>query len=106
VISMIGALRSNTWGAARGEGGSIIAAALVHDANATKAPTANLDGCSRRQHTHCGLFLALVDAPIGNLYTFSGKSKPNRAAETFTSRPNVLRCLCTHRICYPSNTGN
>ena len=29
-----------------------------------------------------------------------------RAAETFTSRRNVLRCLCTHRICYPSATGN
>jgi hypothetical protein len=29
-----------------------------------------------------------------------------RAAETCTSGQNVLRCLCTHRICYPSATGN
>jgi hypothetical protein len=29
-----------------------------------------------------------------------------RAAETFTSRQNVLRCLRTHWICYPSATGN
>jgi len=26
---------------------------------------------------------------------------PCRAAEAFTSEPNVHRCLCTHRICYP-----
>src|SRR5450756_1613638 len=26
-------------------------------------------------------------------------TKCRRAAETFTSRQNVLRCLCTHRIC-------
>jgi hypothetical protein len=30
----------------------------------------------------------------------------HRAAETSTSGQNVLRCLCTHRICYPSDTGN
>jgi hypothetical protein len=29
-----------------------------------------------------------------------------RAAETFTSRQNVLRYLRTHWICYPSDTGN
>ena len=29
-----------------------------------------------------------------------------RAAETSTSGQNVLRCLCTHRICYPPDTGN
>ena|SRR5215467_1428229 len=28
---------------------------------------------------------------------------PCRAAEAFTSELNVHRCLCTHRICYPSN---
>jgi Iap family predicted aminopeptidase len=29
-----------------------------------------------------------------------------RAAETFTSGQNVRRYLRTHRICYPSDTGN
>jgi hypothetical protein len=29
-----------------------------------------------------------------------------RAAETSTSGQNVLRYLCTHRICYPPDTGN
>jgi len=36
----------------------------------------------------------------------SHRCKFRRAAETFTSRRNVLRCLCTHRICYPPATGN
>jgi hypothetical protein len=42
----------------------LIAAELVHDANAAKANTANFDGCSRRQHAYCGLFPALVDSPV------------------------------------------
>jgi len=36
----------------------------------------------------------------------SHRCRFRRAAETSTSRRNVLRCLCTHRICYPSDTGN
>jgi hypothetical protein len=36
----------------------------------------------------------------------SHRCKFCRAAETSTSGQNVLRCLCTHRICYPSDTGN
>jgi hypothetical protein len=62
---MIGALRSlNKWDEESSGGGLLIAAELVRDANATKANTANFDGCSRRQHTHCGLFPALVDSPV------------------------------------------
>jgi hypothetical protein len=36
----------------------------------------------------------------------SHRCKFCRAAETSTSGQNVLRYLCTHRICYPSDTGN
>ena len=36
----------------------------------------------------------------------SHRCRFRRAAETCTSGQNVLRCLCTHRICYPSDTGN
>jgi len=36
----------------------------------------------------------------------SHRCRFRRAAETSTSRRNVLRCPCTHRICYPSDTGN
>ena len=36
----------------------------------------------------------------------SHRCKLCRAAETSTSGQNVLCYLCTHRICYPSDTGN
>src|SRR5882757_641550 len=36
----------------------------------------------------------------------SHRCRFRRAAETSTSRRNVLHCPCTHRICYPSDTGN
>jgi hypothetical protein len=36
----------------------------------------------------------------------SHRCRFRRAAETSTSGQNVLRCLGTHRICYPSATGN
>jgi hypothetical protein len=36
----------------------------------------------------------------------SHRCKFCRAAETSTSGQNVLRYLCTHRICYPLDTGN